>query len=150
MTPRFAHRAAIVAGCAAVLLSAACTAAPEVALAPLADDPACSSISWPDTVSDLAAVATMPRHASVSAWGEPAIIARCGLPAPAPTVDSCVDVDGVDWVVRELTDGTAAVTYGREPAIEVLVPKAHGPVPLLLPAFGSTARSLPETGRRCS
>ena len=58
----------------------------------------------------------------------------CGLPAPAPTTDSCVVVDGVDWVVRELTDGTA-VTFGREPAIEVLVPQEHGPVPLLLPAF---------------
>ena len=86
----------------------------------------------------------------MSAWGDPPIIARCGLPAPAPTTDSCVVVDGVDWVVRELTDGTAAVTFGREPAIEVLVPQEHGPVPLLLPAFGGAARSLPETGRHCS
>ena len=59
-------------------------------------------------------------------------------------------VDGVDWVVRELTDGTAATTFGREPAIEVLVPQEHGPVPLLLPAFAAAARSLPETGRHCS
>jgi hypothetical protein len=61
-----------------------------------------------------------------------------------------VDVDGVDWVVRPLTDGSAAVTYGREPALEVLVPAEHGPVPLLLPAFGAAARALPETGRHCT
>ncbi|HET6665709.1 MAG TPA: DUF3515 family protein [Intrasporangium sp.] len=139
-----------VAACAALCLTTACASAPEVALAPLADEPACSSISWPRTVSGLEAVATTPAHASVSAWGDPPIIARCGLPAPAPTADSCVVVDGVDWVVRELTDGTAAVTFGREPAIEVLVPQEHGPVPLLLPAFGGAARSLPETGRHCS
>ncbi|HEX5967111.1 MAG TPA: DUF3515 family protein [Intrasporangium sp.] len=138
------------AACAALLLTTACASAPEVALAPLADEPACSSISWPRTVSGLEAVATTPQHPSVSAWGDPPIIARCGLPAPAPTTDSCVVVDGVDWVVRELTDGSAAVTFGREPAIEVLVPQEHGPVPLLLPAFGGAARSLPETGRHCS
>ncbi|MDV3221502.1 DUF3515 family protein [Intrasporangium sp.] len=136
--------------CGVLLLVAACTAAPDVALAPLADEAACSTIDWPAEVSNLPAVATTPDHPSVSAWGNPPIIARCGLRAAAPTEDSCVDVDGVDWVVRQLTDGTAAVTYGREPAIEVLVPQEHGPVPLLLPAFGAAARSLPETGRHCS
>ncbi|MDC5697229.1 DUF3515 domain-containing protein [Intrasporangium calvum] len=115
----------------------------------MAQEPVCADISWPTEVSSLPAVETSPDHPSVAAWGDPAILARCGLPAPAPTVDSCVVVDGVDWVVRELSDGTAAVTYGREPAIEVLVPASHGPVPLLLPAFGPAARSLPETGRRC-
>ncbi|GAA6526440.1 DUF3515 family protein [Intrasporangium sp. DVR] len=121
-----------------------------MSLAPLADEPACSSARWPTEVSGLPSVPTAPDDPSLAAWGDPPIIARCGLPAPAPTVDSCVAVDGVDWVVRQLSDGTAAVTYGREPAIEVLVPEAHGPVPLLLPAFGDTARALPETGRRCS
>ncbi|AXG13812.1 DUF3515 family protein [Intrasporangium calvum] len=133
-----------------VLLASACSGPPEVALAPLSDDPTCTSISWPADVSTLGSVDTSPADPSVAAWGEPAIIARCGLRAPAPTADSCVVIDGVDWVVRELSDGTAAVTYGREPALEVLVPKAHGPVPLLLPAFGPAARSLPETGRRCT
>ena len=136
--------------CAALLLTTACARAPDVALAPLADDPACSSLSWPRAVSGLEAVGTTPQHPSASAWGDPPIIARCGLPSPAPTTDSCVVVDGVDWVVRHLADGTAAITFGREPAIEVLVPQEHGAVPLLLPAFGGAARSLPETGRHCS
>ena len=139
-----------VAVCAALLLASGCSSAPEVALAPLADAPVCSSIAWPQTVSGLSAVPTAPQHPSVAAWGDPPIIARCGLPAPPPTTESCVVVDGVDWVVRQLTDGTGAVTFGREPAIEVLVPREHGPVPLLLPTFAGAARSLPETGRHCS
>lgn len=150
MTSRTGRILASAACCGVALFSSACGGAPEVALAPLAEEATCSSISWPDAVSNLPAVATTTDHPSVSAWGDPAIIARCGLPALAPTEDSCIDIDGVDWVVRQLTDGTAAVTYGREPAIEVLVPQEHGPVPLLLPAFGSAARSLPETGRHCS
>jgi hypothetical protein len=146
--PRSATIGAVV--CAVVLLAAGCSGAPEVALAPLAAQPECSGLSWPAEIAGGERTTTSPEDPSAAAWGDPPVIARCGLPAPAPTTDSCVDVDGVDWVVRQLTDGTAAVTYGREPALEVLVPEQHGPVPLLLPAFGDAARSLPETGRRCT
>lgn len=121
-----------------------------MSLAPLSSEPVCRSLPWPETLGGSARVDSRPSHPSIAAWGDPAIIARCGLPAPAPTVDSCVDVNGVDWVVRELTDGSAAVTYGREPALEVLVPKAYGPVPLLLPALAPAAQALPETGRHCT
>jgi hypothetical protein len=105
----------------------ACSRAPEVALAPQASAPVCAS-----------------------AWGDPALIARCGLDPLGPTTDDCVTVDGVDWVVRPLSDGSVATTYGRDPAIEVLAPGAYGAVPLLLPAFTDVAKSLPVTGRHCS
>jgi hypothetical protein len=95
-------------------------------------------------------VATDPESGSVAAWGDPAIIARCGLEPLGPTTDDCVTVDGVDWVVRRLSDGSMATTYGRDPAVEVLAPGAYGPVPLLLPAFTAVATSLPENGRHCS
>ena len=42
------------------------------------------------------------------------------------------------------------VTYGRDPAIEVLVPKAYAPEGSLLPAFAHAALALPTTGRKCS
>lgn len=134
----------------AVALTASCTRAPKVALAPLATQPACATVAWPATVGGLPRTPTDPVAPSVAAWGDPAVIARCGLPAQPPTTEACVTVNGVDWVVRDLTDGTAAITYGREPALEVLAPQAHGPVPLLLPAFAAAARSLPETGRHCA
>ena len=128
----------------------ACTRTPEVALAPQAAAPVCSSAAWPSEVSGHARVPTQPEGPSVAAWGDPAIIARCGLDPLVPTTLDCVTVDGVDWVVRQLTDGSAATTYGRDPAIEVLAPGSYGAVPLLLPAFTAVARSLPANGRHCS
>jgi hypothetical protein len=138
----------VVLGTTAVLL-AGCTGAPEVALAPSSGAPACASPAWPATVSSLERVPTTPESPSVAAWGDPAIIARCGLPALTPTTLECVTVNDVDWVVRELSDGSAATTYGTDPAIEVLVPDAYGPVPLLLPAFTAVAQALPDNGRAC-
>ncbi len=86
----------------------------------------------------------------VRQWGDPAIIATCGWPALGPTSDQCLDVDGVDWVAHELTDGVRFTTFGRDPAIEVLVPDAYAPAPLLLPAFNPAARALPQNARTCS
>ncbi|HET8595712.1 MAG TPA: DUF3515 family protein [Intrasporangium sp.] len=138
-------------GVAVVLcVVSACSSTVDVSPAPFAESPACQSLSWPDTVSGAGRVATSTNSASVAAWGDPAIIARCGLPPLAPTTQECVTVDGVDWVVRSLSDGSAATTYGTDPAIEVLVPRAYGPVPLQLPVFAKVARDLPSNGRHCS
>ena len=78
------------------------------------------------------------------------MIATCGWPELGPTTDPCIQVDGVDWVAHQLDDGVQFRTFGRSPVIEVLVPKAYAPEPLLLPAFGAAARALPATGRHCS
>ena len=67
-----------------------------------------------------------------------------------PTTSECLAVDGVDWVVEPLADGVRFTTFGRDPALEVLVPSDYRPEPLLLPAFGPTARTLPTNGRTCS
>lgn len=88
--------------------------------------------------------------AGAARYGDPAVIVRCGVSAPGPTPDECVAVDDVDWVVHPLADGTRMTTYGRSPAVEVLVPAAHAPAPLLLPALAAAARALPSTGHRCS
>ncbi len=85
----------------------------------------------------------------MAAWGSPAIIARCGLPTLPPTTDECIRVDSVDWVIRRLSDGAAFTTYGTDPAIEVLVPNAYAPEPMVLPDFSAVAGALPATGRHC-
>jgi hypothetical protein len=135
-------------GATAVVLGG-CSAPPEVSPAPSADHPACARPAWPASVSGLGRVATSPELPSVGAWGEPAIIARCGVPALAPTTLECVTVNGVDWVVRPLSDGSAATTYGTDPAIEVLVPAKYGAAGLHLPVFAPVAEGLPHNGRRC-
>ena len=86
---------------------------------------------------------------AVPRLGDPAIVARCGVPTPGPTTNDCLTVNDVDWVATPLSDGTRFVTYGRDPAIEVLVPKAYAPEGSLLPAFAPAALALPTTGRKC-
>ncbi len=135
---------------AAVVLLAGCGSAPEVGLPADAEAPVCSWAHWPERVSNLDRVSTNPESPAVAAWGSPSIIARCGLAPLAPTTDECVTVNGVDWVVTALADGSSATTYGRDPAIEVLVPVQYGVVTMLLPLFEGVAKSLPSTGRHCS
>lgn len=117
-----------------------------------ASEPACAaaSASWPASVSGQQVVAVRSSSPSVRAWGDPALIARCGVEPPAPTTLECVEVNGVDWVAEPLSDGTRFTTYGRDPAIEVLIPRRYAPEALLLPAFTPAAGVLPQTGRRCS
>lgn len=116
-----------------------------------AGSPACRSAAahWPKTVGGQSLQPTSSSSDAVRAWGQPAIIARCGLAAIGPTTDPCLDVSGVDWVAHQLTDGVRFTTYGRSPAIEILVPSAYQPEPLLLPAFGPAASAIPQGQRHC-
>jgi hypothetical protein len=104
---------------------------------------------WPKTVGGQSRQPTSSSSVAVRAWGDPAIIARCGLPPIGPTTDQCLQVSGIDWVAHQLTDGVRFTTYGRSPAIEVLVPSDYAPEPLLLPAFGKAASAIPQGERRC-
>ena len=72
---------------------------------------------------------------ATAAWGETdPVVLRCGVEPPAPTTDPCVTADdgttAVDWVAVEGVlegDSTAAwtfTTYGRNPAVQVVVPAA--------------------------
>ncbi len=149
-----AARRVLASGAVLVLLmsAAGCSRGVEIARAPNADAELCRRLSWPATVAGQDRVATRPDAAAapdVAAWGDPAIIARCGVTSPGPTTDDCVAADGIDWVGRRLDDGMAFTTYGRSPAIEVLVPTAYAPEPLVLSAFAGTARVIPQGPRRC-
>jgi hypothetical protein len=148
---RVASRLVGVASVAAVLLGG-CSTAVEVGLADQSGDPACSAAGqhWPADVSSLRPVATSPQSPSVHAWGDPAVIARCGVATPGPSTDGCLTVNGIDWLATPLNDGTRFVTYGRSPALEVLVPKHYTPEGALLPVFTDAAKQLPTTDRHCA
>ena len=141
----------LVLGVAGGLLSG-CSDAVDVAPPPhsAACEPA--TAKWPDEVADEGTRAVDPSGGltdDARAWGDPAVIATCGWPALGPTDKECLDVDGIYWVVEPLSDGVKFTTFGRVPAIQVLVPDAYQPEPLLLPAFGPAARALPTNGRSC-
>lgn len=134
------------------LLLAGCGGAVEVGVPDAADSPPCVAAAkhWPSALADLEVRETDPADPGVRAWGDPAIVARCGMPALGPTQEQCVVVDEIGWVAEELGDGTRLTTYGYDPAIEVIVPDEHGPGPLLLPAFSKAVEELPTNGRECA
>ncbi|HYN65722.1 MAG TPA: DUF3515 family protein [Ornithinibacter sp.] len=103
----------------------------------------------PSTVSGLTRRTTEPGSPGVAAWGDPAVIARCGVAALGPTDTECLEVDGVGWIPDPLSDGTRFTSFGTDPALEVLVPKTYAPEPLLLPAFAPAAKALPSNGLAC-
>lgn len=76
---------------------------------------------------------------------------RCGLTEPAPTTRTCLEVNGIDWVIDEGADPMTAVSYGRSPAVEVWVPASYGAsaLPSALVDAAPIARALPTTARVC-
>lgn len=137
---------------AALLVSACGDGAVRAVPFEASDSPLCQSVAdhWPSTVGSQEPRVTAVQTRGVAAWGDPPIVARCGKQPPAPTTDQCLDINGVDWVVTELDDGAMFTTYGRDPAIEVLVPDAYETSPLLLPAFGAAAEQIPQTLGECT
>lgn len=96
-----------------------------VALQPAdaANDPACAEVMvrLPDVVAGLDRRSTNAQ--STAAWGTPAgVILRCGLPDNGPSPLPCFTVDDVDWLRDDASDPNFTfITYGRNPAVEVLI-----------------------------
>lgn len=111
--------------------------------------PACAQLTGrlPGTVLD------RPRQqlavAGAAAWGEPAIVLRCGVAPAGPTDDPCLAVDGVDWVFTEDDDGFRFRSFGRTPAVEVTFPLAIGrtAAPAGLVDLASAVEPLPVSAR---
>ncbi|MDO5711225.1 MAG: DUF3515 family protein [Micrococcales bacterium] len=143
--------ARIGAAAALILVLASCATGVQAASPAQATGAACAAVirHWPQRVAHRDRVSVRDEPAGIAAWGDPAIIARCGVPPPAPTTNECIGVDDIDWVLEPLSDGARFTTYGRSPAVEILVPHSYAPEPLVLGAFTAAARQLPTTDRRC-
>ena len=72
-----------------------------------------------------------------AAWGNPAIVLRCGVAEPTQfdPYASCLTVNGVDWFLEGQVpsmDGTSTpgaltiTTVYRKPAISVVIPNSNG------------------------
>lgn len=116
------------AAAALLLALSGCTQVVPLTPAENAEDALCAEVivSLPDTVggrtSDLALRETNAQ--GTAAWGTPtAAILRCGVPVPDPTSTlRCYEADGIDWLLDESDAPNLVYTsYGREPAVEVIV-----------------------------
>jgi hypothetical protein len=141
--------AAVLPALAGVVLLAGCGGGPDLRPGPQAGSAACS-----DLLGRLPArVLDRPRAAldvaGAAAWGEPAVVLRCGVPPTGPTSDPCIEVDDVDWTFSQPDRDFRFVTYGRSPAVEVVVPAAVGRqnAPSALIDLTGAVRPLPATAR---
>jgi hypothetical protein len=103
-----------------------------VPVAAHATDPRCADVvlDVPATVAGHQKVTTTSQ--ATAAWGSQgaAITLRCGVAAPGPSAQcqAIENPDGtsIDWITFETPTGWSFVTYGRDPATEVDVPRSLG------------------------
>jgi hypothetical protein len=123
------------------------TATPTSSPAPRASGPV--AVSLPGTVNERtetvcrALLAKLPKLLGTSAgrpvtpaaaveraaaWGDPAIVLRCGVGAPATAkgTGQVLNFDGVDWLISDDADHAQIVrAVGREVSVELDVPGAY-------------------------
>jgi hypothetical protein len=75
-----------------------------------------------------------PQAALGAAWGDPAIVLRCGVGKPdgLTKFSGCEEVNGVGWYVpdEQVADASAGLTLttiGLAPAVEVRIPGTYRP-----------------------
>ncbi len=137
-----------------LITSTGCAGAVDVAPAPQADTLACATLmdALPTTLAGLSRRGTNDTP-GVAAWGDPAVVLRCGTETPGPTTQGCLTVDDVDWVVlgtdEQAPDSVAALfsAYGRTPGVEVELPAGYVAAEVL-PGVASAVGALPQS-RRC-
>ena len=94
--------------------------------------------------------AVEPSSDLTAAWGDPAIVLRCGVERPAEYEPTSLlgTYDGVDWLPVEADDGYVFYATGRVAWIEVRVPSAYAPEPNpLIDLASAISGSVPSLGR---
>jgi Protein of unknown function (DUF3515) len=101
-----------------------------------ADQAVCQRLAnaLPDQVAGQSRRKTQPAAALGGAWGDPAIVAQCGVGVPDgfTRTASCTEADGVGWFVPEaqVDDDSSDVvmsTAGYRPVLQVTVPAKYRP-----------------------
>lgn len=142
-------------GAVGLLLAAAAACAQPVGVdpAPSASEPVCAELLL-DLPNELGGQERRSTTSQASrAWGDPAIVLRCGVRPLPPTTDGCVALtteDGtkVDWVVTEDEQQARFVTYGRLPAVEVTVPGEYAGDQTIMTELSAVVVGLPQDGDR--
>ena len=141
------------AGCASSATAAVTPPTPSGRVAAL-----CRSLhgALPQVVDGLKRRATGPASPYTAAWGDPAVVLRCGTAAPAmltpgnahynPEADAA-EVNGVSWLIEQESGGAYRfTTTDREAWIVVDVPSAYAPqVNPLTDLAAAINRTVPTT-----
>ncbi len=97
---------------------------------------ACSELldALPDSVAGEQRRTVEPEDAYAAAWGDPAIVLRCGVPRPEGYDEfaTCQETNGVGWFIpeKQITgepEEIVMTTVGREQSVEVRLPEEYWP-----------------------
>jgi hypothetical protein len=143
----------LIAAAAALLATAGCAGGPRVEVpSPPPDQAArCAALhrELPGTVDGLERTEPEPASELTAAWGDSAIVLRCGVPRPERMSDAQsqgVEADGVNWLLEETADGPRFTTAYREAYVEVRMDRRyrHDVTPLAELA-GPVRRTVPAS-----
>lgn len=112
--------------------------------------------SLPETIAGLPSRPLDPANPNVRAWGESAIVLRCGVDRPAAltAASPLITVNGVDWLYENQKDTadlgllgkhTVWTTTDRQVYVEVVVPSDVGSSTALSQLAAAVADALPRT-----
>ncbi len=141
------HRSTTPVGPAPVLSVAGFPANP-------ASDATCARIlqRLPVTLSGLVTRRVSSASASVVAWGDPAVVLRCGVPRPTGLVPASADYvqevgDGagrsVEWLPATGKKQTVWTTIDRRVYVEVTVPGKYDGASMITPLTTAVAQATP-------
>ena len=81
---------------------------------------------------------TTPDSSRTAAWGAVPVVLLCGVDQPSvPSTATLLRVDGVDWFVEPLTNGTLFTTVKRVTPVSVSVPSSYSAAPEALPGIST-------------
>lgn len=136
---------------AAVAALTGCSPIVALTPAPHANDTACADV----IVRLPQAVQNLPRRETnaqaTGAWGDPAqVLLRCGVTVPTASDLPCVSVDGQDWLRDDSNAPNYVFTsYGRTPAIAVVVDQRKLTPGLVLSELSSVVAFTKPNGHKC-
>jgi hypothetical protein len=109
---------------------------------------ACTTVfaALPVQLDELAPRKTNTNSSFVAAWGDPAVVLRCGVSRPAElapqSAEFIVGVNTVQWLPRQTSEVTVWTSTDRVVFIELSLPKQYSPQQLL-PDISNAVKGLP-------
>ncbi|MDP9445362.1 MAG: DUF3515 domain-containing protein [Actinomycetota bacterium] len=141
-------------GLAATCVATGCGGPVEVIPPPVGEDrSACRALvdALPERLAGAESRAVEPPDAAVTAWGDPPIVLRCGVPRPSALARTsrCDLVNHVGWFTEEQARSYRFTTIGREANVEVVVPFSYDPAAEVLVGVADAVKASVRRVRPC-
>jgi hypothetical protein len=127
-----------------------CTNAVSMSAAPSANAAACAAVQvrLPATVDSEFDLRNTNAQAT-AAWGDPEVaIYHCGVAVPTVSDLPCFSQGGVDWIRDDRGDQVVFTTFGRSPAVQVVVDSTKT-TSTVVQELSDAVSSLPKDGHEC-